>query len=58
MEGVWEGIGTSRAAGVFEVLVEQGASLTATNTDGQTAKDWASDEGHTYVVAYLESAGG
>ena len=55
---MWEGIGTSRAAGEFEVLVEQGASLTATNTDGQTAKDWASDEGHTYVVAYLESAGG
>ena len=43
---------------MVKYLVEQGASLTATNYYGYTAKDLASGNGHTEVVAYLESVGG
>ncbi len=40
---------------VVQYLVGQGASLTATNNNGKTPKDLASENGHTAVVTYLES---
>lgn len=43
---------------VVKYLVGRGASVTATNNRGATAKDIASSRGHTAVVEYLESVGG
>ena len=43
---------------VVRYLVEQGADVNATNDWGGTARSLAEKEGHTEVVAYLESVGG